>query len=65
MRWLGWSVVALLFTACSARPVRCDRDQIPPDLLRVPAENQLCELLQIFDPNSCASAPPAKPSDSN
>lgn len=49
----------LLFTACSAAPVKCERDEIPPDLLQVPQENQLCELLKIFDPSSCSEAKPA------
>jgi hypothetical protein len=59
MRLLLVSCAAVLFAACSATPVKCDRDQIPADLLQVPQENQLCSLLQIFDQTSCASEKPA------
>lgn len=59
------SAAALLSAACSTVSHKCELPEIPGELLQVPPENQMCELLQIFDPRSCSEVNPASNSANN
>lgn len=54
------SCVVVLSAACSAVPVKCERDEIPADLLAVPQENQLDAILGIFEDRSSTPEVDAK-----
>lgn len=40
--------LAALLSACASRQIKCETPQIPPELLTVPQQDQVCELAAIL-----------------